>query len=135
MNYEDMSSAEINRKLTELLHNPGEPHCIIHNGVWHKSIGHIIGSIPTGAFKFLNDERWWVPFPDYCNNPSDAWPIVIANNISINHGKTLVNDEWVDIWFVGAGIPEAQERTTNSSKVLRAAMICFLKMKDAENEK
>ncbi|AUR85035.1 NinX [Vibrio phage 1.067.O._10N.261.52.C9] len=67
--------------------------------------------------------------PKYCNNPSDAWPIIIANNISINHGKTLVNDEWFDKWFVGAGTPEAQERTTDGSKVLRAAMICFLKMK------
>ena len=112
MNYEDMSDFEINKEIAKST-----------DGDWHHSDGIVWKDDVEGFSKTF----------DPCNNPSDAWPIIIANNISINHGKTLVNDEWVDIWFVGAGIPEAQERATNSSKVLRAAMICFLKMKDAEN--
>jgi len=69
--------------------------------------------------------------PDYCNNPSDAWPIIFENKIDIAH-------------TVGGGVSCAifkpndrglyQEfYSTTDKKPFRAAMICFLKMKDAEN--
>lgn len=59
---------------------------------------------------------------DYCNNPSDAWPIIIENKICINaYGS---GDGWSSTtdtsFFVDDDNP------------LRAAMICFLKMKDNE---
>ncbi len=126
MNYEDMSNSEINRRLIELIHNPSEPHCIVHNGVWHKSIGYIIGRIPTGAFKFLNDDRWWVPFPDYCNNPSDAWPIIVENKIAIDF---IDGYGWTANPAFNCSIS-----VSCHDEPLRAAMICFLKMKDAESE-
>ena len=132
MNYEDMSDSEINRRLTELIHNPSEPHCIVHNGVWHKSIGHIIGDIPTGSFKFLNDDRWWAPFPDYCNNPSDAWTIIVDNEITIRP------DIYIGRWYGQKDIDYGMEcdsiHVTRDENPLRAAMICFLKMKDAESD-
>jgi len=58
---------------------------------------------------------------DFCNNPSDAWPIIVKNRISIiahrgsfsayNFGQTILY---------------------KSDNPLRAAMIVFLKMKEAE---
>lgn len=123
MNYEEMSDFEINKAVsrfvdfgdTVVTHNDDNETIYLceKDGLWDM--------IPVGSF-------------DPCSNPSEAWPIIIANNIGINHGKVFVNDEWVNMWLVGTGTPEAQERTTDSSKVLRAAMICFLKMKDVENE-
>ncbi len=61
--------------------------------------------------------------PDYCNNPSDAWPIIIENKISIRYAGILDTD-WVS-------------RTIHTPRVfdknpLRAAMIVFLMMKEAE---
>ncbi|AUS01502.1 NinX [Vibrio phage 1.286.O._10N.286.55.C4] len=56
-----------------------------------------------------------------CNDPSDAWPIIIDNKIS------LYNHMGYESW-------EATCRgvASKSRNPLRAAMICFLKMKDAE---
>ena len=60
-------------------------------------------------------------YVDYCNNPSDAWPIIQRNHINIG----WAGDE---DWFA---------RTVHTAKVfdvnpLRAAMIVYLMMKDEE---
>lgn len=126
MKYEDMSDNQINKLIVELMHDPSEPYCILHNGVWHKSIGHIIGRYPDGAFKFVNDERWWIPFPNYCNNPSDAWPIMNDARIEIKRDTCQAH---VSSYFN----PEFVIHCRNDEKeTLRAAMICFLKMKDSQ---
>lgn len=62
---------------------------------------------------------------DPCNNPADAWPIIVDNKINI---------EWRDSVRLnplakGTGGSEYWHADKNP---LRAAMICFLKMKDAE---
>lgn len=63
---------------------------------------------------------------DYCNNPSDAWPIIVENKISLDHlGKSI----WGAKAFVPVGEPKPRYAEENP---LRAAMICFLMMKDAE---
>ncbi|HCT6470224.1 TPA: DUF2591 domain-containing protein [Morganella morganii] len=62
---------------------------------------------------------------DPCNNPADAMPIVIENGISM----VRVNNEWSARQFNNHCIE------VNDSNYFRAAMICFLMMKEAENEK
>ena len=62
-----------------------------------------------------------VEVKDYCNNPSDAWPIIKTNHINIG-------------W---AGDEEWFARTVHTAKVfdvnpLRAAMVVYLMMKDGE---
>ncbi len=62
---------------------------------------------------------------DYCNNWADAGPIIAENKINI---------EWRDSLKVlpmarGTGGCDSYQADKN---VLRAAMICFLKMKGAE---
>ena len=67
---------------------------------------------------------------DPCNNPADAWPIIVANKISI------LIDETVDYWssalvhdFCDA---DAFSHGASDNNPLRAAMIVFLMMKDVE---
>lgn len=63
---------------------------------------------------------------DFCNNPSDAMPIIIENGIS------LISD-WNEIGVWGATYQPWY--TSENKNPLRAAMEVFLMMKDAENEK
>lgn len=59
---------------------------------------------------------------DYCNNPSDAWPIMEENKI----GLAFVNGEW-RASSVNAGYHEYSDNSA-----FRAAMIVYLMMKDEE---
>lgn len=70
---------------------------------------------------------------DYCNNPSDAWPVIVESKISLSiwqNGHTwsayrmTTNDDWM--------IPEHEAKDENP---LRAAMIVFLMMQDAGHGK
>ncbi|AUR83723.1 NinX [Vibrio phage 1.039.O._10N.286.55.A2] len=64
-------------------------------------------------------------FLDYCNNPSDAWSIIVDNGIGMHKQH---NQSWFSSWTTG-------EFDCVDKNPLRAAMICFLKMKGSENEK
>lgn len=94
MNYEEMSDSEIN-KLAERA-------C----GMYCEDCG--------GRY---------IPTMDYCNNPSDAWPVIKENKI----GTVPVN-EWWRASSVIAGYHEQHD-----DNPLRAAMIVFLMMKDTQN--
>ena len=68
---------------------------------------------------------------DYCNNPSDAWPIIIKNKVSI------MND--LDLWeasidFDGDlekhGTDEVLTKHYEHANPLRAAMIVYLMLQD-----
>ena len=69
---------------------------------------------------------------DYCNNPNDAWPIIVDNEIS------LVKDKEVDWWSARSGVVEWSYESMghdfyfDDDNPLRAAMIVFLMMKEAE---
>ncbi|QHJ76733.1 MAG: hypothetical protein [Bacteriophage sp.] len=81
----------------------------------------LVGEIQGFANKIaaLNGMR------DYCNNPADAWPIIVENKINIDFRDSIK-----------AG-PMARLCRDNGiyavdKNPLRAAMIAFLMMKDAE---
>lgn len=57
---------------------------------------------------------------EYCNNPADAWPVIIENEIDIRF-------DWDDLGAVTAMSIHADAIDKNP---LRAAMICFLKMQE-----
>lgn len=80
---------------------------------------------PSGGWEYCSVDELMLkddaPLKDYCNNPSDAWPIIKTNHINIG-------------W---AGDEEWFARTVHTAKVLdtnplRAAMIVYLMMKDEE---
>lgn len=102
MNYEQMSDFEINKSVAELL-----------------SVNLGVGSIESGCVVW--DESF--NEIDYCNNPSDAWPIITENHIHICFGSELTTAKA----FTCTELVEVVDKNP-----LRAAMICFLKMKDAE---
>ncbi|AUR87386.1 NinX [Vibrio phage 1.100.O._10N.261.45.C3] len=113
MNYEDMNIDQINANVTrevfgchgwEFSENGGDCsfyHCGVDgNGYYEQAV------------------------LDYCNNPSDAWPIIVESRITV----TPYDDEnqgWFATYDTSFFI--------DHKNPLRAAMICFLKMKDAEN--
>lgn len=60
---------------------------------------------------------------DYCNDPADAWPIIIRNLISIDSIFDKGNT-----WLAFGG-DDSEHRHVHSNP-LRAAMIVFLMMKE-----
>ncbi|HEK0565198.1 TPA: DUF2591 domain-containing protein [Proteus mirabilis] len=74
--------------------------------------------------QFLVDGSFGYRFFDPCNNPTDAMPIIIENGISM----VRVNNTWSARQFNNHCIE------INGDNYYRIAMICFLLMKDAENE-
>ncbi|HEK0386146.1 TPA: DUF2591 domain-containing protein [Proteus mirabilis] len=84
----------------------------------------------------LFDDMDATPF-DPCNNPTDAMPIIIENNISL-HAPRL-REGWM-AEYTGSGDDvndgfQADYFDSHNKNPLRAAMEVFLRIKDEENEK
>ena len=62
---------------------------------------------------------------DYCNNPSDAWPIIVESKISI----LPWNEQMWQAWFTDSGLEGIKHRVFDKNP-LRAAMIVFLMMNE-----
>lgn len=108
--YRDKSDFEINKAVAE----------ITIYGDWYLS--------PTDErpFTFFNygiNSSKTVELPDYCNNPADAMPIINE------YGISLIYQEGEFQFATNDGNIEC-----SISNPLKAAMIIFLMMKDAENE-
>lgn len=69
----------------------------------------------------------WV---DYCNNPSDSWPIIIENKISVEYDQSC--DVWIahqGDYLMGKYVSACKYRYQHEDKnPLRAAMIVYLEM-------
>ncbi|HCO0337624.1 TPA: DUF2591 family protein [Escherichia coli] len=126
MDYSQLSDFEINVAVFEAIHN-GSPDCKEgENGamVFVSFEGDIVNGdaveveVELGSF-------------NPCANPADAWPIITENNISIildNPSMPCATDNARDL-FDDAG-PNVGVAYDNP---LRAAMIVFLMMQDANN--
>ncbi|MBF7978100.1 MULTISPECIES: phage protein NinX family protein [Rahnella] len=73
---------------------------------------------------------------DPCNNPADAWPIIYGNLITIEPDYEFIDESEAEFFPTGLWIAERSGnheflQHVNESP-LRAAMIVFLQMKDAE---
>lgn len=68
---------------------------------------------------------------DPCNNPADAWPIIVANNIDIiqdnGQGCALATNSAIQM-FQGDDVHISQDENP-----LRSAMIVFLMMQESKN--
>jgi hypothetical protein len=121
--YEEMSDLDINKMVAAKLGinfpvKPKEPYCSID--------GNVIRNNGTDG----RDGRPY--FGDYCNNPSDSWSIIVSNKICI---------QWYeDGHGIYASASMATSDESNNSFIsddenpLRAAMICFLKIKEQTND-
>ncbi|HEC5301770.1 TPA: DUF2591 domain-containing protein [Enterobacter asburiae] len=72
-------------------------------------------------------EEWLEPYASFdpCNDPSDAWPIIVENKIGLT--PPMHDENWEAMTFDKFGYVNKNEYT---AKPLRAAMIVFLLMKE-----
>lgn len=109
--YEEMSDFEINKRVFKVIVG-AKP-----LGYPHNADGRSVGNESNGNY------RWY----DYCNNPSDAWPIIIENRI----GTIPAPDD--GLWKAAHrkfGNDDTPYHFTQDKNQLRAAMIVFLKMNE-----
>lgn len=113
-NYEEMSDFEINKRVFKAI--VGEKPL----GYPHNADGRSVGDEANGNY------RWY----DYCNNPDDAWPIIVKYEIDViqNNGQDcpLATNSAV-MMFRGDDVFICQHENP-----LRAAMIVFLMMNEDE---
>lgn len=111
--YRDKSDFEINEAVTEELIQSGFIGAVEYND------GHI----------FITNKYHESYLFDPCNNPTDAMPIIIENGICMNYIDKDIG------WGAYHFDEEKGELEIYDKNYYRAAMICFLIMKDEENEK
>jgi len=108
VNYSEMSDFEINKAVAVLF--------------WNTATG--INEISDKVYVYDGRGMGGLSV-DYCNNPSDAWPIIMDNAIVVSpkssKGKGLA-------WDGTSGL--AFGHRTYDDNPLRAAMIVFLKMQE-----
>ena len=111
MNYEEMSDLQINLLVASAIgvdaaENSGVVYCAVKHG--GDNVVSVIGVV------------------DYCNNPSDAWPIIV-NMIS---GGCIVQmlQAGVIVTLQGGGRIQVMDKNT-----LRAAMVVFLMMQESKS--
>lgn len=123
MNYEEMSDNEINEMVADLMGGYA---------------GNVHGSESKVKVNDAETNGLFYTEVDYCNNPSDAWPIIVSNNISIT--KCIRLDDWevfgggVCVDYDHCIISECGCFCSNKNP-LRAAMIVFLMMRERTCQK
>lgn len=126
MDYSQLSDFEINVAVFEAIHNGSPDYKEGENGAM--VFISFEGDIVNGDAVEVEVERGSF---NPCANPVDAWPIITENNISIildNPSMPCATDNARDL-FDDAG-PNVGVAYDNP---LRAAMIVFLMMQDANN--
>lgn len=115
--YSKMSDFEINSAVHNIALDLGYRLEFIGNGVVKWSNGAEV--ITTTYIGYQKNG-----LHDYCNNPSDAWPIIVENKI------------WIQPDMVGDGFWHCMDCNDDihakDNNPLRAAMIVYLMMKDGE---
>ena len=109
MNYEEMSDFEVNGCIS--MH--------MHGFSWIEFVDGCASHVKCGDE--CSPGFAMIEVSDYCNNPSDAWPIIVANRINVyaSEGPDFMP------WMAGCGGMVASNRNP-----LRAAMIVFLMMQE-----
>ena len=117
-NYEDKSDFDINKAVAEALGNK-------HH--WEEGVYDINRGPSIKACICCRDAQ---PLPNYCNNPSDAWPIITENKIGLVFVGDFMRDK--EDWQARDTFTAYKHRAYDENP-LRAAMIVFLKM-ERDNE-
>lgn len=110
MNYEEMSDFEVNGYVS--MH--------MHGFSWLEFVDGCASHVKCG--NECSPGFAMIEVPDYCNNPSDAMPILIAMKIGF---------KWVNGSCTASSVLCGYHEST-SDKPLRAAMIVFLMMQEQE---
>ena len=112
--YASMSDFEINKSVAD----------IAMNGAWHVKPSHPDND--TGGWLYGSNGIQTHELPDYCNNPADAWPIIVERKINIEW------HEWKNSKWMPFALNNATAKSCYDANPLRAAMIVFLMMNGGE---
>ena len=117
-NYDEMTDSEIDTLVMASIHGDAVKYwCLSDDETFIYDCG------TTG------DQFYRIDIIKPCSNPSHAWPIIVDNNISI---VKLNNTEWMATWSEYGRHMAINDIDAVDKNPLRAAMICYLKMKDDE---
>lgn len=127
MDYSQLSDFEINVEVFEALHGGSPDYKESDNGemLLVSFEAEVVGGdiveveVVRGSF-------------NPCHNPSDAWPIISANRISVEY-DSWHHEEWVTAY----GIDELKAHVVSHQpcdKALRSAMIAFLMMQGSNHD-
>lgn len=128
MDYESVSDFEINKAVAESVFPDdaiittnvnGYPPKFINDEKGKKAFYEIDKMLNPEKYKdsVINIRSRGMSFVrDFCNNPSDAWPIIMKNKITVGPQEN-------DIW---GAFDTSVENTYDDKNPLRAAMIVFL---------
>ncbi|QHJ81441.1 MAG: hypothetical protein [Bacteriophage sp.] len=116
MDYSKLSDFEINCEVLAVFSPDINHMCLSGDNSCFYDCG------PTG-------DRWYqIDIPDYCNNPTEAWPIIVGNGISLN--SRCANGEWKAQLHLGRDDIFDSYASCWDINPLKAAMIVFLMMQD-----
>jgi hypothetical protein len=90
-----------------------------------------------GRVKFRDEKGRIQGTKDYCNNPADAWPIIVESLIEVSPDYDFTDESERELCATGFWTANHVESDGTSyyqshQNPLRAAMIVFLMKKDAE---
>ena len=115
MNYEEMSNLQINLLVANAIGVDAA-----------ENSGAVYGAVKHGGDNVVSV----IGVVNYCNNPSDAWPIIFRNDIMLN--PNCADSLWKaeqGFRFKPSGFYKVA--TAYSKNPLRAAMVVFLMMQAA----
>lgn len=132
MNYEEMSDFEINKAVhfKMIVSGKVKERYRLNDAdfvdVYRNEFGENAGPSVIAVMRYVRDgiPDGYNPFGgafDYCNNPSDAWQIILENRINVyaSEGPDFMP------WMAGCG-----GVMVSNKNPLRAAMIVFLMMQE-----
>lgn len=102
----------------------------------NKLVAIYLGVRPRKTISFIGQEK--DIYPDYCSNPSDAWPIICESIISIvpHYKFTDESEEYIahsNEWVADNVMSDGKSFRYKDINPLRAAMIVYLMMNGGEN--
>ena len=115
MRYEEMSDFEVDNHVSAELWKIER----LARNDWSDNSKKVYAEIQVGLCVFASGQ--------YCNNPSDAWPIIIEHRICIDWYS---GDLWRSVIDNQFEAGEYRRISFCDKNPLRAAMICFLKIKN-----
>lgn len=118
MDYSKLSDFEINKAVAE----------IAIYGDW---LLEPTDESPSWFFNHGVPGKNTVKLPDYCNNPADAWPIIVDNRITVMIDDTT--NDWSAALVQDFCDTSAFKHSNCHKKPLRAAMVTFLMMQESAN--
>ncbi len=126
MDYSKLSDKEINGLVMDAISDGNQA----HRGVNGSAIEllHQINTVEFG--EHVEREEVYAKF-DPCNNPADAWPIIVDKQISLI--SRCANGEWKAQLHLGKDDIFDSYASCWDNNPLRAAMIVFLMMQDSAN--